>query len=42
MSNMFEAIFKSFTYKRNRSVPKIEPCGTPQLIVSKLVSICNF
>ena len=26
-SNMFEAFFKSFTYKRNRSVPKIEPCG---------------
>ena len=36
-SNMFEAFFKSFTYKRNRSGPKIEPCGTPQLIVSKLV-----
>ena len=25
---MFEAFFKSFTYKRNRSGPKIEPYGT--------------
>ena len=35
-SNMFEAFFKLFTCKRNRSGPKIEPCGTLQLIVSKL------
>ena len=26
-SNVFEAFFKSFTYKRNRSGPKIEPRG---------------
>ena len=26
-SNMFKAFFKSFAYKRNRSGPKIEPCG---------------
>ena len=36
-SNMFEAFYKSLTYKRNESGPKIEPYGTRQLIVSKLV-----
>ena len=34
--NMFEAFFKSFTYERNRSGPKIEPCGAPQMIVLSL------
>ena len=34
---MFEEVFKSFTYKRERNGLKIEPCGTTQLIVSKLV-----
>ena len=41
-SNMFEAFFKSSTYQRNRSGPKIEPCGTPQLIVSKLVFLFHW
>ena len=36
-SNAFEAFFKLFTYKRNRRSPKIEPFGTPQLLVSELV-----
>ena len=35
--NMFETFFKSLTYKRSRGGPKIELCGTSQLIVTKLV-----
>ena len=34
---MFEGFFKSFTIKRNRIDPKIQPCGTPRLIAFKLV-----
>ena len=41
-SNMFEAFFKSFTYKINRGGPKTEPCGTPQLIVSILVFLFSL
>ena len=29
---MLEALHKSLTYKRNNSGPKIDPCGTPQLM----------
>ena len=36
-SNVLKAFFKSFTYKRNKSSPKIEPFGTPKLLVSELV-----
>ena len=36
-SNMFEALSKSFTYKKNKGGPKIEPCGIPRLIVPQLV-----
>ena len=36
-SNKFEAFFKSYIYKRNKSGHKIEPCGTPYVIVSKFV-----
>ena len=35
--NMFEAFFKLLTYKRSRGGPKIELCGTSQMIVTKLV-----
>ena len=35
-SNMFEALFRLSSYKRNRSCRKMQPCRIPHLTVSKL------
>ena len=38
-SSMFEALGRSLTYIKNKSGPRIEPCGMPHFISSMLV--CN-
>ena len=34
---MLDAFCKSFTYSKKSSGPKIEPCGTPQVISNILI-----